>query len=89
MRISLLNVATLIRSSLIYVALLVLVGCTTTEVKYVSSPLPLPPPLEWTIVESELACVSEDTYSKIVGLDLRVKTLEGIIRSTHSPSPQQ
>lgn len=77
MRISLLSVAFLILSS----------GCTPT-VKYVSSPLPLPPPLEAMITESELACVSEDTYSKIVRLYLRVTTLEEVIRSTHVPPTQ-
>lgn len=67
--------------SLLLAVTLILSSCTT--VKYIPVSLPLPPPLTVNLTEEELACLSDTTYEKIVLMDKRIKTLEGIIRSSH------
>ena len=69
--------------SLVLIAAILICSCTTTE--YVSSPLPLPDTLgsHELPTEAELACVSDETYAKIVKMHKRILTLEEIIKSTH------
>lgn len=62
--------------------LVVILISSCTSVKYQSVPLPLPPPIERP-TEAELSCVSESAYRKIVAMDKRIDTLEGIIMTTH------
>lgn len=61
-------------------AVILITGCET--VKFVPVPLPLPPPIERP-TESDLACLSDTAYKKIVVMDKRITTLENIIKSTH------
>ena len=67
--------------SLLLAVTLIVSSCTT--VKYQPVQIPLPPPLNVNLTEAELACLSDTTYEKIVLMDKRIKTLEGIILSTH------
>lgn len=71
------------RIALLLAATLILSSCSTWNTKYVPVSLPLPPPLTVNLTEEELACLSDTTYEKIVLMDKRIKTLEGIILSTH------
>ena len=74
------------KASLLLVSLvaITLASCVST----VPVKLPLPPALVLPkISASELECLSDSTYSTLVERDAlqaeRIKTLEGIIRTTH------
>ena len=60
-------------------------GCTT--IRYVTVPLPVPPELQSALTDSDLECVSDEAYAKIVLLDKRRSTLRAIIKSTHKKDP--
>lgn len=67
---------------------LILSGCGTAPVEYVTTPLPLPPRPELPAIGGEqLQCLSDETYSAIVTRDRGrreyAETLESIIQSTH------
>lgn len=69
--------------SLVLAAALILSSCATEVVK-----LPLPPPLSLPkIQEQALRCLDDTTYEALVVRDemlvQRVRTLEGIILTTH------
>jgi hypothetical protein len=61
-----------------------LLSSCATEVKYVPVQLELPPPIpqDMRLTHEELECVSAGTKKKIVLLDQRRITLEGIISGT-------
>lgn len=70
--------------------LLLLAGCASAppQVRYLSTPLPLPPrPVLPALPGAELQCLSDATYRDLVRRDrLRrdyAEQLEAIIRSTH------
>lgn len=70
---------------LVAIILSVVSGCESTPSVPV---LPLPPPLVLPMVEEGgLACLGNDAYLRLVERDAmlqaRLRTLEGIIRSTH------
>ena len=63
-------------------------GCTVSEKRYVTEPLPLPVrPVLPQLSADEAACLSDETYRRLVDRDrLRreyAEKLEVIIRSTH------
>lgn len=64
--------------------LLILCACST--VTPVSLPIP-PEPVYPKISGQDMRCLSDDAYSKIIKRDkmksAHIKTLEGIIKSTH------
>ena len=67
---------------------LILSGCGTAPVEYVTTPLPLPPRPELPAINGEqLQCLSDEAYSAIVTRDRGRReyseTLEAIIQSTH------
>ena len=75
------------RASLLAVVLtsVIVSGCTT--IRYVTVPLPVPPELQSALTDSDLECVSDEAYAKIVLLDKRRATLRAIIKSTHNKGP--
>ena len=58
---------------------LTILSCTS----YVVTPLPLPSEPPERPSEASLECLDDDTYKVIVRAYKRIKTLEGIIESTH------
>ena len=68
--------------SLLIVSMILLSSCST--LKYTGAGLPLPTqiPQEQRLYTSELECVTQATFDKIVLLDKRRKTLRNIIETT-------
>ena len=64
------------------ISLLLAVILTSSCTQYIVKPLPMPPPIERP-TEGDLECLSDNAYELIVGMDKRIETLLGIIRSTH------
>ena len=58
---------------------LTVISCTT----YTVTPLPLPSESLVKPTEASLSCLSDEAYTLVVKSFKRVKTLEGIIKSTH------
>jgi len=77
----------MVRTISIIAAVILLAGCCDPQ--YIVRPLNLPPrPNLPTIKESELQCLTSDTYKKLVERDrLRknyAETCEAVVNSTHS-----
>ena len=75
----------MLRKSLVLASAIILASCCAVPEQ---AKLPLPPPLVLPTVEaSELQCLSDETYEKLVERDVmctgRVHTLENIIKQTH------
>lgn len=62
---------------------LILSGCTP-RIEYIVQPVDRPPSLtsEQLPTELELECLTDSSYGKVVGMHLRILTLEDIIDST-------
>lgn len=84
-----------LQSILLLVAMLavmiVLPACSQAPVRYVSEPLPLPPPpVLPALTADDLACLSDDAYQRLVLRDMwrrqYAETLQAIIRATHAPA---
>ncbi|KMQ75342.1 hypothetical protein [Marinobacter subterrani] len=80
---------TLVKSWWLFLVVL-LTGCTTPAIEYVTTPLPVPPRPELPSVSGEqLQCLSDETYTALVNRDRQrrdyAELLESIIQSTHTP----
>ena len=75
-----------LKKIVVITSLATIASCGGTNVKKaVIDPLPLPPPIPAHMLLNieELSCLSNATFDKIIYLDKRIYTLEGIIKSTH------
>lgn len=74
---------------LLIVALISLTSCCgVKETAFVKLPLPPEIPESSKLTQADLICVSDEALDKIILLDKRRKTLEGIIKSTHNSGQQ-
>lgn len=69
---------------------MLMAGCTTPAIEYVTTPLPLPPRPELPSVSGEqLQCLSDEAYTALANRDRQrreyAELLESIIQSTHTP----